>query len=69
MGSERDFTITGGHTVFTGYVFRVEVQDVAYADGTTVTRDVVCHPGAIIPRSAMPGNILPGPESSRKSSR
>jgi 2-dehydro-3-deoxygluconokinase len=30
---------------------------------------VVCHPGAIIPRSAMPGNILPGPESSRKSSR
>jgi len=46
MGSERDFTITGGHTVFTGYVFRVEVQDVAYTDGTTVTRDVVCHPGA-----------------------
>jgi 2-dehydro-3-deoxygluconokinase len=27
---------------------------------------VVCHPGAIIPRSAMPANILPGPDSSRK---
>jgi 2-dehydro-3-deoxygluconokinase len=27
---------------------------------------VVCHPGAIIPRSAMPANILPGPASSRK---
>lgn len=29
---------------------------------------VVCYPGAIIPRSAMPANILPGPESSRKAS-
>ena len=29
---------------------------------------VVCHPGAIIPRSAMPANILPGPPSSRKGS-
>lgn len=46
MSSERDFTVTGGETVFTGYVFRVEVQDVAYDDGTQVTRDVVCHPGA-----------------------
>jgi 2-dehydro-3-deoxygluconokinase len=27
---------------------------------------VVCYPGAIIPRSAMPANILPGPASSRK---
>jgi 2-dehydro-3-deoxygluconokinase len=30
---------------------------------------VVCHPGAIIPRSAMPANILPGPASSRKPSQ
>ncbi|MDO9297848.1 sugar kinase, partial [Bradyrhizobium sp.] len=30
---------------------------------------VVCYPGAIIPRSAMPANILPGPGSSRKASR
>ncbi len=30
---------------------------------------VVCHPGAIIPRSAMPGNTLPEPPSSRKASR
>ena len=30
---------------------------------------VVCHPGAIIPRSAMPDNILPGPDSSRKAPR
>jgi 2-dehydro-3-deoxygluconokinase len=29
---------------------------------------VVCYPGAIIPRSAMPANILPGPGSSRKAS-
>lgn len=29
---------------------------------------VVCHPGAIIPRAAMPTNILPGPASSRKAS-
>ena len=29
---------------------------------------VVCYPGAIIPRSAMPANILPGPGSSRKGS-
>jgi 2-dehydro-3-deoxygluconokinase len=29
---------------------------------------VVCHPGAIIPRSAMPANILPAPMSSRKAS-
>jgi 2-dehydro-3-deoxygluconokinase len=29
---------------------------------------VVCHPGAIIPRAAMPENILPGPARSRKSS-
>jgi 2-dehydro-3-deoxygluconokinase len=30
---------------------------------------VVCHPGAIIPRSAMPPNILPDPAPSRKASR
>ena len=30
---------------------------------------VVCHPGAIIPRSAMPANTLPGAASSRKASR
>ena len=30
---------------------------------------VVCYPGAIIPRSAMPANILPGPASSRKPSQ
>ena len=30
---------------------------------------VVCYPGAIIPRSAMPANILPGPGSTRKASR
>jgi 2-dehydro-3-deoxygluconokinase len=30
---------------------------------------VVCHPGAIIPRAAMPANILPGPISSRRGSR
>jgi 2-dehydro-3-deoxygluconokinase len=30
---------------------------------------VVCHPGAIIPRSAMPANMLPGPASSRKPSQ
>ena len=29
---------------------------------------VVCYPGAIIPRSAMPATALPGPESSRKAS-
>jgi 2-dehydro-3-deoxygluconokinase len=29
---------------------------------------VVCHPGAIIPRSAMPANVLPGTMSSRKAS-
>ena len=29
---------------------------------------VVCYPGAIIPRSAMPPSILPGPESSRRAS-
>lgn len=29
---------------------------------------VVCHPGAIIPRAAMPENILPGPASSHKDS-
>jgi 2-dehydro-3-deoxygluconokinase len=29
---------------------------------------VVCHPGAIIPRSAMPANILRGPMPSRKAS-
>jgi 2-dehydro-3-deoxygluconokinase len=29
---------------------------------------VVCYPGAIIPRSAMPANILSGPESSREAS-
>jgi 2-dehydro-3-deoxygluconokinase len=29
---------------------------------------VVCHPGAIIPRSAMPANILPPPMPSRKAS-
>lgn len=29
---------------------------------------VVCYPGAIIPRSAMPANILPRPASSRKAS-
>ncbi|MES2198366.1 MAG: sugar kinase [Pseudomonadota bacterium] len=29
---------------------------------------VVCYPGAIIPRSAMPANSLPGPGSSRKAS-
>jgi len=30
---------------------------------------VVCYPGAIIPRSAMPANILPGPAPSRKASQ
>jgi 2-dehydro-3-deoxygluconokinase len=30
---------------------------------------VVCYPGAIIPRSAMPANTLPGPPSPRKASR
>jgi 2-dehydro-3-deoxygluconokinase len=30
---------------------------------------VVCHPGAIIPRSAMPSNILPDPAPQRKASR
>ena len=30
---------------------------------------VVCYPGAIIPRSAMPANILPGPGSSRRASQ
>ena len=30
---------------------------------------VVCYPGAIIPRSAMPANILPGPGSTRKASQ
>jgi 2-dehydro-3-deoxygluconokinase len=30
---------------------------------------VVCYPGAIIPRSAMPAEPLPGPASSRKASR
>jgi 2-dehydro-3-deoxygluconokinase len=30
---------------------------------------VVCHPGAIIPRSAMPANTLPEPSSSRKATR
>jgi 2-dehydro-3-deoxygluconokinase len=30
---------------------------------------VVCYPGAIIPRSAMPANALPDPLSSRKASR
>jgi 2-dehydro-3-deoxygluconokinase len=30
---------------------------------------VVCYPGAIIPRSAMPAKILPGPASSRKPSQ
>jgi 2-dehydro-3-deoxygluconokinase len=30
---------------------------------------VVCHPGAIIPRSAMPANTLPGLASSRKALR
>ncbi len=30
---------------------------------------VVCYPGAIIPRSAMPPNTLPDPASSRKASR
>jgi 2-dehydro-3-deoxygluconokinase len=30
---------------------------------------VVCYPGAIIPRSAMPANTLPGPGSSRKASQ
>lgn len=30
---------------------------------------VVCYPGAIIPRSAMPTNILPGPGSSRRASQ
>jgi 2-dehydro-3-deoxygluconokinase len=30
---------------------------------------VVCYPGAIIPRSAMPANTLPEPTSSRKASR
>jgi 2-dehydro-3-deoxygluconokinase len=30
---------------------------------------VVCYPGAIIPRSAMPANILPGPASTRRASR
>lgn len=29
---------------------------------------VVCYPGAIIPRSAMPANILPGPGSTREAS-
>ena len=29
---------------------------------------VVCYPGAIIPRSAMPANGLPGPASTRKAS-
>jgi len=29
---------------------------------------VVCYPGAIIPRSAMPANILPGPPAARKPS-
>ncbi|MDP3076391.1 sugar kinase [Bradyrhizobium sp.] len=29
---------------------------------------VVCYPGAIIPRSAMPASILPGPGSTRKAS-
>ena len=29
---------------------------------------VVCYPGAIIPRSAMPATVLPGPGSSRKAS-
>ena len=46
MSSDRDFTITGGTTVFEGYVFSVRVQDVEYTDGTRVTRDVVRHPGA-----------------------
>jgi 2-dehydro-3-deoxygluconokinase len=27
---------------------------------------VVCHPGAVIPRSAMPANLTPGPATSRK---
>jgi 2-dehydro-3-deoxygluconokinase len=30
---------------------------------------VVCYPGAIIPRSAMPANTLPGPGSFRKASQ
>jgi 2-dehydro-3-deoxygluconokinase len=30
---------------------------------------VVCYPGAIIPRSAMPPNTLPDPAPSRKASR
>jgi len=29
---------------------------------------VVCHPGAIIPRAAMPSDILSGPATSRKAS-
>lgn len=46
MSSDRDFTITGGTTVFQGHVFSVRVQDVEFADGTKVTRDMVRHPGA-----------------------
>jgi 8-oxo-dGTP pyrophosphatase MutT (NUDIX family) len=44
--SDRDFTITGGRTVFEGAIFDVRVEDVEFADGTRVTRDVVRHPGA-----------------------
>lgn len=44
-----------------------EPADAARA-GHRLAGAVVCYPGAIIPRSAMPTNILPGPASSRKSS-
>lgn len=45
--SDRDFEITGGRTAFEGAVFDVRVEDVRFADGTEVTRDVVRHPGAV----------------------
>lgn len=39
---------------------------VAARAGHRLAGVVICHPGAIIPRSAMPVNILPDPGSSRK---
>ncbi len=45
--TDRDFEVTGERRAFDGHVFDLDVIEIRYADGTTASRDVIRHPGAV----------------------
>jgi len=45
--SERDFTATGGETMYEGRIVTVRIERFRFADGEEVSREIVRHPGAV----------------------